>query len=848
MMGALTEDVCYGFRRLRRSPGFTFTALATLVLGIGATTAIFTLTYQVLLKSIPVDHPEQIYKVGQKNKCCDDSGLQDDWNLFSYDLYRTLRDQTPGTSGIAAEQSGETTLAVRRKGETAAQPIAARLVSGNYFDVLGVKTFAGRLLRPEDDHEGAPTVAVLSYAIWQTKFHSDPAIVGETVMMTGRPVTIVGISANGFLGDRTSSDAAGVWIPLANEPLLTSRGLYLRPFANWLDLLVRIPGAKQVPQVQSSLRVALVRWLLANRDPSARDIVADIQKQTTELVSASGGISNLRDQYEKGLLLLQMIAGFVLLIACANLANLMLVRGLARRQELNLRSALGASRTRLVREMLIESLLLAVAGGALGLAAAYLGVKGMLALAMRGVQVVPVSASPSLPVLGFALAVSVVTGILFGIAPAWMAANSNPAEALRGANRSTGHAGGLQRALVIAQSALSIALLSTSGLLILSLNQLQRQDFRFETKGRLIAFIDLQAAGYKYEQLDGLYRQMEQVFASVPTLHDMAYATYGPMAYSAWGTNIVLESKPDTSVHAGYTTVSNRFFSAVGTQLIQGRVFTDGDTSNTRHVAVVNKEFVRKVLDGRPALGALFGPDRRMATEYQIVGVVDDSKYGDPSQPTAPMFFTPMAQLTTYGNIAAPDAIIQQANENERFGHYASNLIVRYDGDAASATAAVRRALNQVNPEIPITHLTTYDDQVSGYFTQQQLIVRLTSIFGALALLLASIGLYGVTAYGVARRIREIGVRMALGADRASVVRMVLQGAAWQVGLGILAGVPLALVGQHLLQSQLYEVKGTNLAPLAAACAVLILSALIASALPARRAAEVEPMQALRTE
>ncbi|HEY8996429.1 MAG TPA: ADOP family duplicated permease, partial [Edaphobacter sp.] len=684
---------------------------------------------------------------------------------------------------------------------------------------------------------------------WQNKFSGDPSIVGATVMMTGHPVTIVGITAPGFLGDRNDADPAGTWVPLAQDPIFDTRKLYEQPNAHWLDILLRIPDAGNVAAAENAIRGTLVNWLIANRDPNPRDTVAEVHKQTTELASASGGINNLRDQYEKSLTMLQMVAAFVLLIACANLANLMLVRGVARRQEMSVRSALGASRSRLVREMLVEAVVLAIIGGLLGLAVAYVGVKGIVALAMKGAEVVPLTASPSLPVLGFALAVSALTGILFGIAPAFIASRTNPVEALRGANRSTGHTSRLQRALVVIQAALSVALLSTSGLLIVSLNKLQQQDFRFETHGRLIAFIDLQAAGYKYEQLDGLYKQIEQTFAGIPGLHSASYATYGPMAFNNWGTGVALQGgNPDSKFTASYSCVSNSFFDAVGTRLLLGRVFNEHDSATSTHVAVVNQEFVKKFLDGKPPIGVHFGPDRRISSEFEIVGVVDDSKYGDPSRATRPMFFTPITQATNYTGIDAPANIIEQATKAEQFKHYASNLIVRYDGDSVQAAAAVRRAINQINPEIPILQLNTYDDQISQYFTRPRLVARLTIIFGTLALILASIGLYGVTSYGVARRVPEIGVRMALGADRFSVVKLILRGAAIETLLGLLAGIPMAIFAGRMLESQLFEVKGVNLTSLAGACVVMILSALVASIVPARRAASVDPMQALRTD
>lgn len=848
-MAGLADDVRYGMRRLRRSPGFATTALLTLALGIGATTAIFTLIYQVILRSMPVEHPEQLYKVGKEIECCVDSGYQGDWRIFSYDLYQTLKNNVPGAQDMAAVMAGTMTTSAHRQNETASQPLDIRVVSGNYFDVLGVKPLMGRLLRPEDDHEGAAPVAVLSYPIWQNKFHGDPGIVGQTIIMTGHPVTVVGVTAQSFLGDRNATDPAGVWLTLAQEPIFDTRVLYKQPNSHWLDLLVRIPDASKVSTIQNALHGTLVQWLLANRDAKSSTTLEEIRKQTTELASASGGINDLRDEYEKSLTMLQMIAAFVLLIACANLANLMLVRGVARRQELSVRSALGASRNRLIREMLVESVLLAIAGGVLGLVVANLGVKAMLAMAMGSSEVLPVSASPSLPVLAFAFVLSTVTGVLFGIAPAMIASRTNPAEALRGANRATGNSGGMQKTLVVVQAALSVALLSTAALLISSLNKLEHQNFRFETKGRVLAFIDLQAAGYKYEQLDGLYKRIDQAFAAVPGLHDVAYATFTPMSNNNWGTGVALQgTAKNVDENISYTAISPTFFDAVGTRLILGRKLNDHDTATSTHVVVVNEQFVKKVLNGKQPMGMRFGPDPRLSSEFEIVGVVQDSKYGSPSDEVRPMFFTPMTQAIDFSHLDAPAKLIEQHTKSEQFRHYASNVVARYDGDPATATATLRRVLNSVDPQIPILRLGTYDDQVSHYFTQDRLVVKLTTIFGGLALLLASIGLYGVTAYGVERRIPEIGVRMALGADRGSVVRLILRGAAIQTAIGVGLGIPLALLAGRLLQSQLYEVKGVNVPSLLAACAVMVLSALVASAVPAGKAANVEPMKALRME
>lgn len=846
------QDIQYGMRRLRRSPGFAATAVLTLALGIGANTAIFTLIYQVILRSMPVQHPEQLYKLGESVDCCVTGGLQNKWTLFSADLYRTFRDQTSGVDGMLAVQAGAIGVTVRRPGDNAVQTMQARAVSGNYFDLLGVKPLLGRTFTPDDDQVGSRPAAVLSYPTWKAKFHSDQSIVGETLSLMGHPVTVVGVAAENFLSARNTTDPEGIWIPIAQEPALEpERKLALLPTAHWLDIMVRIPEKSRVPLVEKSMQTELLRWIREHRDSTDHSTEAELKRQTVELAPAASGVNALGDQYRRSLTLLILLAGFVLLITCANLANLMLLRGMARSQEISLRTALGAPRIRLVRQMIVEALLLSLAGGALALLFAYAGVKGILALAMKGVEVSPVQASPSLPILLFALGVSLLTGVLFGTAPAWIATSADPADALRGANRTTADSSARpQRALVIVQAALSVALLSTAGLLITSLRNLEHQNFHFQPQGRLVAFIDIQAAGLPYEKLEALYRRWDQAFAAVPRFHDFAYATYGPMNYNNWGSGIALPGQDPLARNEGasYTAVSPHFFDAVGTRLLLGRAIAEQDTATSTRVAVVNKRFADRYLSGKQVIGSHFGPNLELSNAYQIIGVVDDSKYGDPQQRVRPMYFTPMTQSIDYSTMQATDKEKEQAAAGEHFYHFASNLFVHYDGDAASAANTFRRTFQSVNPDIPIDRLIPYTQQVDDYFTQDRLVVRLTFIFGILALILASLGIYGVTAYTVGRRTNEVGIRMALGADRRDVLRLILRGAMKQTVIGLLIGIPLALAAGHFLQSQLYEVKGWNPLPLLASCLLLLLSAFIAGAIPARRAATIEPMQALRAE
>ena len=845
-MQTLWQDLRYALRQLRRAPGFALVAILTLALGIGATTAIFTLVYQVMLRALPVAHPEQLYKVG-KESCgnCTSGGLQDDWQVFSTEQYHVLRDETPGIAGMAASEAGAVMASIRKAGDrAAAQPLAVRFVSGNYFSLLGVTPYQGRLLTPDDDREGAPPAAVVSYTLWQTKFGADTHLVGSTLLLTGHPVTVVGITAPNFLGERNEPDPPGVWVPLPFEPILEpDRSLNKFPGSGWLNLLVRIPDKIRVKPAEQAIVGELRRWIVANRTVFPEPFTdKDLARQTTALDSAAGGINDLSRQYAQSLKLLLLVAGFVLLIACANLANLMLVRGMARQQELAVRSALGAPRARLVRQMLVEAILLSLAGGAAAVGVAYAGTRAILALAMRGVEVNPIAASPSLPVLGFAFSISLVTGLLFGTAPAWITSRANPVEAIRGANRSTGDRSALpQKLLVILQAALSLALLSTAGLLITSLRQLEHQDFHFDPDGRLIAFVDLGAAGYSYDRLGGLYQRMDDTFGHLPGVESFAYATYGPMAFSNWATDVSFPGgDPGQHHNAFYTYTSAHYFEAVGTRVLLGRGFKESDTATSAHVAVVNQTFANKYLKARQPIGEHFGPDTHLPGAYEIVGVVEDTKYGNPSEPARPMYFTPLTQALVF-----PD---ERDNANERLTHYAGNLIVHYRGDAGAMSAQVRQALKGIDPNIPITDLRTYKEQLGQNFTQEELVVRLTTLFGVLALVLASVGLYGVTAYAVARRTSEIGIRMALGASRGGVLAMIVRTALKQALIGLALGVPLAFLAGRFLQHTLYQTSGFQPLVLLAVVALLLASAFIAAVIPARRAASIDPMQALRAE
>lgn len=503
-------DLRHSFRQLRKAPGFTLTAVLTLALGIGATTAIFTLVDQVLLKSLPVKDPAQLWRIGDNEQCCNNGGLPtvadggkaNDWSLFSWEQYREFRDNTPGFENLAAFQSSDQTMSVRRAGaDHPAEPLEAEFVSGNAFDTLGLRAYAGRLLRSADDVQGAAPVAVLSFAAWEQKFGRDPSIVGSSFAVNGQSVTIVGIAPPGFFGERLTADPPSFWLPINLVPVVTPlSGSLDHPEQQWLNLIGRVAPGASIPAIQARMNVELVQFLnspLSKVSPRERYL---IPKQYLRLAPGGGGVQRMQDNYKDDLHLLMWISSFVLLIACANLANLMLARSVTRRQQIAVRTALGAPRRRLVQRALAECLVLAIVGGLAGLLFAWGGARLILHLAFQS-DPITINPSPSPVVLAFTFAVSVLTGLLFGVAPAWLAAHADPIEALRGANRSTGrHATLAQKALVVAQAAVSVVLLCAAGFLILSLNKLQHQDFGFQTAHRTIAEIGPQTAGYQPDQ------------------------------------------------------------------------------------------------------------------------------------------------------------------------------------------------------------------------------------------------------------------------------------------------------------------------------------------------------------
>jgi predicted permease len=843
------HDIRVAFRQFRKSPGFALTVILTIALGIGANTAIFTLVHAVLMKSLPVVDPKTLYRVGDKDDCCVNGGFLDedgDFDLFSYELYKHLRDSTPEFEQLAAMQSGQNIMTARR-GSEPAKAERSEYVSGNYFSTFGIGAFAGRMLTPTDDTTGAAPAVVMSYQAWQSDYGGDPSIIGSTLYVQGQPTTVVGIAPPAFFGDRIRSSPPALWIPLSAEPVIDGENSLLHvPDSNWLYAVGRVKPGTQIGPLQAKMSTTLRVWLGTREEYTENGGSTVIPKQHVVITPGGAGIQNLQQETGKGLYLLMAISALVLLVACANVANLLLARGATRKAETSIRMALGAARSRLIRQMLTESVLLACMGGLAGLAVAYAGTKTILALAFPDAVHLPIEASPSLTVLGFAFLLSLLTGVVFGIVPAWITSHSDPAEALRGVNRSTrDHAALPQKSLIVIQAALSLVMLVSAGLLTKSLRNMEHQDFGIQTADRYVVHLDPSGAGYTPAKLPALYQALEQRFGAVPGVQSVGLAMYSTLEGNNWGEEVFVEGRPDPGPNAhngsSWDRVSPKFFETVGQPVIRGRGFTDADTATSQKVAVVNQAFVKKFFPKEDPIGRHFGVfEVKFAGSFEIVGVVADAKYTNPRRDVRPMYFRPQNQ----------QLVVTAANEVMAEGRslYINSITLHFKQPPQNIDSLVRRTLADIDPNLTVIDLRSLDYQVADNFNQERLIARLAMLFGLLALVLASVGLYGITSYAVARRTSEIGLRMALGADRGNVVRMVLRSAFLLVGIGLALGILLSLVGGRFMADQLYGVRSYDPLSILIAVVVLTLAAALAGFIPARRAASIEPMQALRME
>ena len=850
MISSLLSDIRYALRQMRRGPVLTITAILTLGLGIGATTAVFSLIYAAMLKSLPVKDPGSLYQIGTGRICCYSANPEGEWGIFSYDFYQRLRrEAAPEFDQVAAFQAKPDVVSIRHGSHQAqAQALICSYVSGNYFQTLGVRPFLGRLFTFDDDTRNAPPAIVLSYSSWLRDFSSDPSIIGTTITMENMPFTVVGVTPPGFYGETLTSTPPSLWVTLRAEYLTDGNGSYnLVPSSAWLRIIGRLhPGAS--PAVASIRLTAMLRhWLVtdaAMMPDNRAELLRELPHQNLSIGSAAAGIGVMRDTYASSLGILLGICALVLLIACANVANLLLARGLSRRPQTAIRSALGASRKRLVRQALTESLLLGTMGGIAGVLIAFGAARLLVLLTFRQVGAIHVGLSWPMLAACFTLALS--SGVLFGTVPAWLLSRTNPIEAVRGFQRTTTDGSArLRQSLVVLQTAISIALLTGASLLTRSLLRIEHQDFGFATQNRINVIMEPPLAVYTVDHLNVLYRQLEQRLRALPGMQGASVALYSPFS-GAFLATIVKPGqgmpRTDGSQSAMWDRVSPGYFATIGQPLVEGRDFTDADNKTTRGVAVVNQAFVLRFFPGENPIGRLFGfaaPEN--STSFQIVGVVKDAKYIDPDRPAGPMVFAPLTQ-----GIAYTQPILQ---DDEKWSHFiASAQVWTAASDLGAIEPRIREAFREVDPNFAITRIQSMQQQVDVNFDQQRLLARLSGLFGVLALLLASIGLYGVMAYSVTRRINEIGIRMAIGANRMHIAALILRSAFAQVLLGLGIGIPVALVVGRLLHSRLYELDIVDPLSLLLPTLALLLCAFIASALPARHAASIEPLEALRNE
>ncbi|HXW93597.1 MAG TPA: ABC transporter permease [Terriglobales bacterium] len=848
-MRILVQDLRYAVRQLRKSPGFTLTAVMTLALGIGANTAIFTLVHGILLRSLPVADPARLYRIGDTDDCCVEGGFvsdNGDFDIFSYDLYRQLKNAAPEFEQLAAIQAGQRGFSVRR-GNALGKTLNGEFVSGNYFSTLGVGVFLGRGLADSDDTPSSAAVTVLSYRAWQTEFAADPLLVGSTISIQARPFTVIGIAPAGFFGDRVTDTPPDLWMPLTSEPYVRGTNSILHHAEeNWLYALGRVRPGTNVGAVQAKLSAELRQWLATLSIYTDNGGAAEIAKQHVMIVPGGRGIQNLQQEAGEGLKMLMILSAIVLLIACANIANLLLARATARRADLVLRTALGAGTRQLLRQILTETILLSSIGGLAGLAVAYEGSRVILVLAFPNATNIPIAASPSLAVLGFAFLVSLLTGVLLATAPAWLSSRTEPAEVLR-TNRSTRDRSSLpQRALVVFQAALSLVLLAAAMLMTKSLMNLQNQNFGVATSHRYVLHVDPEGAAYTVERLPGLYRQIEDRFSALPGIDGVGMALYSPLEGDNWGECVIQQGhpapRPGDKCGSTWDRVSPHFLDAIGVPILRGRGFTEQDSATSQAVALVNQTFVKRFFPNEDPVGKHFGIDRpQYSGSYEIVGVFADFKMNSPRSPVRPVFLRPLAQR--FMGYQEPEMMTTETQSM-----FINSVLLNFRVPPQNMETLIRRTLADIDPNLTVVDFRSLNAQVVGNFNEERIIARLTSLFGVLALILASVGLYGVTSYLVALRSSEIGVRMALGATQSSVLAMVLRGALWQLLIGVGLGIPAALLAGHLMASQLYGVGGYDALALTTATLVLALCATAAGFLPARRAASIDPMEALRME
>ena len=848
-------DLRWAARSLRRTPGTSLLAVLSLALGIGANTAIFSIVNAVLLKMLPVRAPHELYLVA-----ADPGRRGDGWRTsWNYPDYVAFRDRAKGFSGLAAA-SGVGNLGLQLgEGGDPAELVRNQFVSGNYFDVLGVRPAVGRVLGAADDRAlGAAPYAVLGYDYWQARFGGDSGVVGRRVRLNGCLLTVIGVADRGFRGIDPAAKA-DVFVPMVmhGEIQHVPAGIWNTRHYWFFSAVGRVPAGTPIDPIASQLTSIFHAQEEAERKADPKGALVNVAGKTgLHLISAARGYSFARRILEKPLIVLMALVGLVLLIACANVANIMLARGAGRQREIAIRLAVGAGRARIATQLLTESLVISVLGGLAGVALAYAGIKVVLDrfLPTSGWADVSLDVSPDLTVLAFTLGVSLLTGVLAGLAPGWQATRPRLVQALK--DEIPGRSGSsrvlLRRLLVVAQVALSLLLVIGSALFARSLANLRGLDAGFRRDQTLIAFVDPGRSGYKGQREYDFYQRLRAEVERMPGVRSASLASITPLGGMRWNGDFAVEGRTFEAGEQRYVdmnAVSPRYFETVGIPLVLGRDYADTDRPTTipdppdrmsapgqqppeapgPRVASVTESFAKKFLAGGSPLGRRlsFSSEYEADRAYEVVGVVKDAHYFELKEAAEPMVYLVSGRTGGFG---------QQI------------LCVRTTAATAGLAEGIRKAVTAIDPAVPLLRTRTIEQEIDTHIVQERLLATLAGFFGLLALLLACVGLYGVIAYVVARRTREIGIRLALGAQRSRVMRLVLADAGLLVGAGAAVGLGAALALSRLVRSLLFGVSAQDPATIAGAVGVLLAVTGIAVLVPLRRAMAVQPGEALRYE
>ncbi len=823
-MGNLLQDIRYAVRMLAKNPGITALAVLALALGIGANTAIFSLVNAVLLRPLPgVEDADQLVQLEriQRGRVM--------YN-FGYPDYLDYRDQNQSFTGVAAHCATPVSFTA-----SATERIRGDLVSGNYFSILGVKPALGRLLYPEDDlTPGAHPVAVLSYDLWQKAFNSDQNAVGDTIKLNGHDFTVLGVAAKDFKGTVTGA-SFDVWVPMAMQPQIIPRmsaGILSDRSAGWISLFGRLKPGIIPTQAEAEMR-AIASQL-------ERSYPATNEGRSLSVITGFGLDADDRADLGKFLGLLLAVVGLLLLIACGNVANLLLVRATSRRREIAVRLALGATRARLVRQLLTEGLLLSVLGGALGLLLAPWTADLIVAFQQPAYALRGANLSPDLRVLAFTLTVSLLTGIVFGLAPALQSSKPDLVTSLKdGAMPAGRRRPRLQKLLVIAQVSLSLVLLISAGLAVRTMQKALATDRGFETENLLLVSLDLSIQGYTEPRGKEFYDQLIKRLEAVPGIESASLAKTVPP--NDWSDRVsifyegqappqeALRGRDDLGLRVDANIIAPHYFRTLGIPLFQGREFTDRDKEGNPYVAIISEKLAQKLWPGQSAIG------RRIAIPF----------YSGPARPSVEIIG--VAKDTKYRSLMTEAPLLLYLPESQNYDGRAT-VVVRTSTDATAFVSAVRNEVNGLDKSLPLFAVKTMSDQIASTLWQQRMAAGLIGIFGLLALVLAAVGLYGVIAHSVAQRTQEIGIRMALGATSTDVLKLIVKEGLALAATGVIVGVAAAFACTRLMSSVLYRVSATDITTFVVASALLAIVALAATYIPARRAAKVDPMIALKYE